>query len=408
MPHKILMFGWEFPPHNSGGLGTACYGLSRALVQSGIDITFVLPKRIPVSSQRMRILFASDKSIRVRHVDALLYPYITSEKYTEELARVPDGEAYGNSLMAEVRRYARKAREIALSENFDAIHAHDWLSVPAGLAAKRATGRPLIVHVHATEFDRTGGNGMNSEVYEIERKGVVEADHIVAVSGRTKHILMEKYGAPEEKITVVHNGVLDEEFIGAPRILESLRKAGNKVVLFVGRITLQKGPDYFVRAAKKVLEVRLKTVFVVSGSGDMEWQMMREAADQGIGDRVLFAGFLRGEELKAMYASADLYVMPSVSEPFGITPLESLAAGTPVLISKQSGVSEALTHALKTDFWDIDDMADKIVSVLDHETLHENLRDNGRRETERLTWTEAARKCIEIYQRLLAPQFARA
>lgn len=406
MPHKVLMFGWEFPPHNSGGLGTACFGLSRAMVRAGTDITFVLPKRTPVDSPYMRFLFASDAAIRIRHVDALLYPYITHEKYSEELQLVPGGDVYGLSLMAEVARYARKARQIALSEDFDVIHAHDWLSVPAGLSAKQATGKPLVIHVHATEFDRTGGNGINQDVYNIEKRGAHGADHVIAVSHRTKEMLMRHYNVPEGKISVVHNGVLEEEFQPAGRALERLREAGNKIVLFVGRITLQKGPDYFIRAAKKVLELRPKTIFVVSGSGDMERQMMREAADLGLADKVLFTGFLRGDELKSIYASADLYVMPSVSEPFGITPLESLANGTPVLVSKQSGVSETLTHALKADFWDIDDMTDKIISVLDHPTLHENLRDNGRREASKLTWAEAARKCLEVYTRVFAFQRA--
>ncbi len=404
MPLKVLMFGWEFLPHNSGGLGTACFGLSRAMAQAGAGVTFVLPKRMPVDSPYVRIRFASDGSLKIRNVDVHLYPYITSTKYAEEREFFGGVNPYGLSLMAEVARYARKAKTIALEESFDVIHAHDWLSVPAGLAAKRATGKPLIIHVHATEFDRTGGNGVNQDVYNIERKGAHEADRVITVSHRTKEMLVKHYGVPAEKISVVHNGVLEEEFRPVPRTLEALREAGNKIVLFVGRITLQKGPDYFVRAAKKVLELRPQTIFVVSGSGDMERQMMREAADQGIADKVIFAGFLRGEELKSIYASADLYVMPSVSEPFGITPLESLANGTPVLISKQSGVSEALTHALKADFWDIDDMTDKIISVLDHSSLQENLRENGRREAGKLTWAEAARKCLEIYQQVFAFQ----
>lgn len=405
MPNKILMFGWEFPPHNSGGLGTACFGLSRALARAGMDITFVLPKRVPVGSTDVRLIFASDASIKVRNVDILLSAYVTSERYSEERRLLPDGEVYGLSLMAEVARYARKARKIALAENFDAIHAHDWLSVPAGLAAKRASGKPLVVHIHATQFDHAGGNRGDERAHAIEASAVHEADAIIAVSQRIKNILVEKYGGDSNKISVVHNGVLEEQFHTASgHALEALREAGNKIILFVGRITMMKGPDYFIRAAKQVLAFRPKTIFVVSGSGDMERQMMREAADEGIADKVLFAGFLRGDELKSIYASADLYVMPSVSEPFGITPLESLANGTPVLISKQSGVSEALTHALKADFWDIDDMTDKIVSVLDHSTLHQNLRDNGRREAEKLSWSEAARKCIEVYQGLFALQ----
>jgi glycosyltransferase involved in cell wall biosynthesis len=393
------MFGWEFPPHNSGGLGTACFGLTRALSRESTDVVFVLPKRVPVNSNHAKLVFANEKSVKIRHVDSILYPYITSQVYSDEVRNLKD-EVYGLSLMEEVRRYARKAGAIAVSENCDVIHAHDWLAFLAGIEAKRAVKKPLVVHVHATEYDRTGGTGINSEVYEIEQAGLREADAVIAVSGFTKNILIEKYGVPPEKITVVHNGIDTEEYKKLPSRIEALKQAGNKIVLFVGRITLQKGPDYFIRAAKRVLEYRPRTLFLVSGSGDMERQMIREAADAGMGDKVIFAGFLRGDELNALYQAADLYVMPSVSEPFGITPLESLANGTPVLISKQSGVSEVITHCLKTDFWDTEDMADKIISALDNRALSENLRENGRREAARRDWREAALKCLEVYRRL--------
>ncbi|MBI2120054.1 MAG: glycosyltransferase family 4 protein [Parcubacteria group bacterium] len=399
MSLKILMFGWEFPPHNSGGLGTACFGLTKALSREDTDVVFVLPKKVSVNSRHAKLVFANEKSIKIRRVDSVLYPYITSEKYSDEVRNVKD-DVYGLSLMEEVRRYARKAGAIAVSENCDVIHAHDWLAFLAGVEAKRATGKPLVVHVHATEFDRTGGTGINTEVFEIEKQGLREADAIIAVSGWTKNILIEKYGVHPEKISVVHNGIDAHEYRKLPSRIDALRDAGNKIVLFVGRITLQKGPDYFVDAARKVLQYRPDTLFVVSGSGDMERQMIRQAADAGIGDKVIFAGFLRGDELNALYQFADLYVMPSISEPFGITPLESLANGTPVLISKQSGVSEVLSHCLKADFWDTEDMADKIISVLDNRVLYENLKENGNREVWKQSWTNAARKCIEVYQRL--------
>lgn len=401
MSLKVLMFGWEFPPHNSGGLGTACFGLTRALSREATDVVFVLPKKVPVNSNHAKLVFANEKSIKIRHVDSILYPYITSDRYSDEVRHLKD-DVYGLSLMDEVRRYARKAGAIAVSENCDVIHAHDWLAFLAGIEAKRTTGKPLIVHVHATEFDRTGGLGINSEVFDIEKQGLREADAVIAVSGWTKNILISKYGVAPEKITVVHNGIDAHEFVKTAGRIEALRAAGNKIVLFVGRITLQKGPDYFINAAQRVLQFRPNTLFVVSGSGDMERQMIRQAADAGIGDKVIFAGFVRGDELNSLYQSADLYVMPSISEPFGITPLESLANGTPVLISKQSGVSEVLTHCLKTDFWDTEDMADKIISVLDNRVLYENLRENGGREVWKNSWTNAARKCIEVYERLCA------
>jgi glycosyltransferase involved in cell wall biosynthesis len=403
MALKVLMFGWEFPPHNSGGLGTACFGLTKALSRDA-NVIFVLPKKVPVNSAFAKMVFANQRSIQVKHIDSLLYPYITVEKYNEE-SRTHHDSIYGLSLMEEVRRYARKAGAIAVSEKCDVIHAHDWLAYLAGIEAKKATGKPLVVHVHATEFDRTGGNGVNEEVYAIERAGIAAADHVIAVSQWTKNILVSKYGVAPEKITVVHNGIDIEETKRLPSRLQNLKDAGNKIVLFVGRITLQKGPDYFIRTAKRVLQYRPNTMFVVSGSGDMEYQMIRQAASEGISDRVLFAGFLRGDDLNSVYQAADLYIMPSISEPFGITPLESLANGTPVLISYQSGVSEVLNHALKADFWDIDDMADKIISTLDHPALYESLRDNGYREVEKNSWSVAASKCLSVYGKL-CPQTA--
>lgn len=395
MALRVLMFGWEFPPHNSGGLGTACFGLTKALSRTA-DVIFVLPKKVSVNSDFAKMIFANQKSIRIRNIDTLLYPYLTAEKYNEEYRAVND-DVYGSSLMAEVKRYASKAATIAKSERFDVIHAHDWLAYPAGIEAKKATGKPLVVHVHATEFDRTGGNGVNEAVQSIERAGLAAADAVIAVSEWTKNILVSKYGIPPEKITVVHNGIdLGDKKRTRPCIRE-LKKAGNKIVLFVGRITLQKGPDYFIRTAKRVLQFRPNTLFIVSGSGDMEYQMIRQAADEGISDKVFFAGFLRGDDLDSVYQAADLYIMPSISEPFGITPLEAISNGTPVLISKQSGVSEVLSHALKADFWDIDDMADKIISTLDHSSLHENLRDNGYKEIQKSSWPVAAEKCVNVY-----------
>jgi glycosyltransferase involved in cell wall biosynthesis len=269
------------------------------------------------------------------------------------------------------------------------------------MEAKKATGKPLIVHVHATEFDRTGGTGVNQQVYDIERAGMHAADAVIAVSQWTKNIVVNHYGVSPDKITVVHNGIDVGDVKPVPSRVQALKDAGNKIVLFVGRITMQKGPDYFIRAAKRVLEFRPNTIFLVSGSGDMERQMIRQAAAEGISDKVFFVGFLRGEELDSIYQSADLYVMPSISEPFGITPLEALANGTPVLISRQSGVAEVLNHALKTDFWDIDDTADKIISTLDHPCLHESLKVNGGREVAKNTWAVAAGKCLDVYGRLV-------
>ncbi len=392
------MFGWEFPPHNSGGLGTACYGLTKALSKRGVEVTFVLPKRLRgLDHDFLKIVFANVRNIKLREVRTLLHPYINSELYDEYLRTAPEDQVYGLNLFDEVRRYGLQARLIALEEPHDVIHAHDWLSFRAGIEAKRISGKPLIVHVHATEFDRTAGHP-NQYIYDEERRGMHAADCIISVSQHTKNVIVQHYGIPPDRVTVVHNGIDHaEQTKDLPPALRSVRAEGKRIVLFVGRITIQKGPDYFVKVAKRVLEFDPNVLFVVSGSGDMEHQMIRMAVDMGIGDKVVFAGFVRGDELTRLYRAADLYVMPSVSEPFGITALEALANGTPILVSKQSGVAEVLTHALKSDFWDIDDMADKILSVVRSKGLKETLGELGSVDVEHVTWENAAGKCSVVY-----------
>ena len=394
------MFGWEFPPHNSGGLGTACFGLTRALAKRRVEVLFVLPKKVGVSSDFVNILFADTRKVKFLEVESSLKPYVTSEGYLRERDKTLS-DIYGNTLMQEVRRYALRAREIAKKERFDIIHAHDWLSFLAGVEAKKVSGKPLILHMHATEFDRTGGQGVNQDVYNIEREAMNYADGIIAVSNFTKQKIVEHYGIPADKIEVVHNGIDECDYTSIPDRLSELKNAGQKIVLFAGRITIQKGPEYFIRAAKRVLDMKQNVLFLIAGSGDMERQMMLEAATLGISDHVVFVGFLRGDDLNAVYRAADLFVMPSVSEPFGITPLESIIAGTPVLISKQSGVAEVLTHALKADFWDTEDMANKILGVVSHHSLWETLWGNSREEVKKVTWDAASRKCIDYYERIL-------
>lgn len=394
------MFGWEFPPHNSGGLGTACFGLTRALAGRNTEVIFVLPKKVGVSSSFAKMVFADERNVKFHEIESALKPYVTSEGYVRERDKLLR-DIYGGTLMQEVRRYALRAREIAKKEHFDIIHAHDWLSFLAGIEAKKVSGKPLVLHMHATEFDRTGGQGVNQQVYDIERSSMEQADGIIAVSNFTKQKIVEHYGIPAEKIEVVHNGIDECDYANIPERLSELKRNGQKIVLFAGRITIQKGPEYFIRAAKRVLEHNPNVIFLVAGSGDMERQMMLEAAYLGISDHVIFVGFLRGDDLNAVYKAADLFVMPSVSEPFGITPLESIIAGAPVLISKQSGVSEVLTHALKTDFWDIEDMANKILGVVSHHSLWQTLWGNSREEVRKVTWDAASKKCIDYYTKIL-------
>lgn len=396
-PHmRVLMLGWEFPPHNSGGLGVACEGLARAVKETGTEVVFVLPRPIPLEGAPVNIRFAHTGTLKVREVNVALQPYLTSEAYQRYRTRLP-GDIYGASLFDEVLRYAEAIKEVVASERFDIIHAHDWLSFLAGVEAKRLSGKPLILHVHATGFDQSGGVGIDPRVFSIEKLGFDEADAIVTVSDYTRRMVETRYGVSREKIHVVYNGVDASKFeVHEPKEL-ALKRAGYKMVLYVGRLSLHKGPDYFLRAAKRVLEYQKDVYFVVSGSGEMEWQMVELAAKLGISDRVVFAGFLRGAELNQLFRAADLYILPSVSEPFGIAPLEALVSGTPVIISKQSGVSEVLTHALKVDFWDIDEMANQIVAVLRHESLKFQLAREGRFEALRLTWRKAADKCVALY-----------
>ncbi len=399
---KVLMFGWEFPPFNSGGLGTACLGLTKGLKNNKVDVIFVLPQKVNLDVDFLKFIYADDfSSIKKRYViNSLLRGYSTEEDYESRLFSDNEKKSviYGRNLFEEVERYGEIGGEIAKNEEFDIIHAHDWLTYKAAVNAKKATGKYLVIHVHATEFDRSGGNNVNQYVYDIEKKGMEEADSIIAVSNFTKNKIIKHYGIPAEKIKVVHNAVEFENY--ALNEIHGLKKT-KKIVLYLGRITLQKGPDYFVRAAKRVLEYYPDVVFIVSGSGDMEKSIIKKVAKMGMASKFIFTGFLRGGDIQEVYNMADLYVMPSVSEPFGITPLEALNCNTPVLISNQSGVSEVLNHCLKTDFWDIDDMANKIVSVLKYNELYRCLRDNGSKEVKKLNWDDSARRCIDIYNNLL-------
>ncbi len=380
----------------------ACKGLSEAISKLGVEVIFVLPKKLPVVAENMRIIFArDDQGDGEDFVKGMLNAYGSSFDRNADSLSVQGGAF---SIDAEVEIYSKFARRIAIRENFDVIHAHDWLSIPAAMEAKKASGKPLIVHIHATEFDRTGFGNLNSAIYQVEREGLRQADHIVAVSSWTKNILVNMYGVSSEKVTVVHNGIdLDYAAIESSEneLLSAYKKRGFKIVIMVGRITLQKGPDYFIETARRVINFMNNVFFIVVGSGDMERQIIERAAYLGISNKVLFAGFERGDNLKKIFRAADLLVMPSVSEPFGIVPLEAISNDTPVLISKQSGVSEVLRHALKADFWDSDEMANKIVASLSHQSVRETLLAESRKEVGRLDWKNAAGKTVELYHKLV-------
>src|SRR3989304_2787304 len=391
MALKILMLGWELPPYNSGGLGVACLGLARSLANQGVAVTFVLPQKQKFNIDFLNLVFAD-----IKFSDKLESSYTPSILFEELNLKNPISDFVSAALL-----FGKRVGEIAGKYNPDIIHALDWLTYPAAIAAKKVTAKPLVSHVHSTEFDRTGGHFPNPEVFEIERKGLEYSDRVISVSNFTKNILIGNYGIKPDKINVVHNGCEQIEKSEFPPALTALKELGYKIVLYLGRITLQKGPEYFIRAAKKVTDYNPKTLFVVAGSGDMQEKMIAEASYLGIMDKVMFTGFLRGDEKNKIYQAADVYVMPSVSEPFGITPLEAIANGTSVLVSKQSGVSEVLSNVLKTDFWDIDDMADKILAVLKYKSLTSDLRKESGKELPKINWDEAARKTIDIYKQLL-------
>ncbi len=400
---KVLMFGWEFPPFNSGGLGVACEGLAKALAFLGANIIFVLPKKLNCSHKNFKIIFADETSIEVKAINSLIKPYVTSQTYKQTAQEIGLNDIYETDLFKEVLRYGKLAKKIAQRENFDIIHAHDWLSFPAGIMAKNISGKPLVVQVHATEYDRAGDNP-NPFVYAIEKIGMEKADAIIAISNFTKNKIIENYGIEPSKIKVVYNAINPDYFdqtLSGPNELFELKKAGKKIVLFVGRITLQKGPDYFLKAAQKVLQFNKNVVFVMAGSGDMEKQIIEMAANMGIADKFLFAGFLKGEDLKKAYIAADLFVLPSVSEPFGLVALESLMLKTPILVSKQTGVGEVIQNVLKTDFWDIDDMADKILACLTYQGLGVTLQEESFKEMDKLSWEKSAQKCLDIYNELV-------
>lgn len=421
------MFGWEFPPHITGGLGTACYGLVKGLAKHGVDVVFIAPKLYGDEDFRSAYLLnASEieineknfsyedywKHISYYQVGSNLIPYVTAEDFKRMVnestqysktksesifkAKYKFSGKYGSDLYAEVSRYALIASIIAKEHRHDVIHAHDWLTYPAGIAAKKVSKKPLVIHVHATEFDRSGEN-INQYVYDIEKKGMEVADRIITVSNFTRNIVIEKYGINPNKVFTVHNAV---ENLNEKNIQQN-KGFPEKLVTFLGRITFQKGPDYFVEAANKVLQKNSNVRFVMAGSGDMLYRMVRRVAKLEISNRFQFAGFLKGDDVDRLFAISDVYVMPSVSEPFGISPLEAMRSSVPVIISKQSGVSEVLKYAIKVDFWDIDALADAIYGLINYNGLSNMFRKYGKTEVENLKWDNAALKVKNVYESII-------
>jgi len=435
---KVLMFGWEFPPLISGGLGTACYGITRGLLKNNVDVTFIIPTRkgkkiadlprvigadeIPLALEEIPLMRSTDEV--KKHLRFLPFlstapfsPYCTamdetylriSAMYSMKRLRKKDFEFtsgsvldftgdYGKNLMQEVLNYGLIGDSIGSRgsrEKFDVIHAHDWLTFVAGVRAKIASKKPLIVHVHATEFDRSGEN-INRNVYDIEKYGMDNADRIIAVSHYTKNLIVRRYNIDPAKIEVVHNAVDRERQFERYRIKKNLKE---KMVLYLGRVTMQKGPEYFLEAAALVLKKVKNVRFVMAGSGDMLPRMITRMAELKIADRFHFTGFLRGMAVEKIYAMSDLYVMTSVSEPFGLTPFEALLYDVPIIISKQSGVSEVLKNAVTINFWDVKKLAGAMVSIIQNDRLARNIVDRCKEEMKDIGWQNAANKIKQIYE----------
>jgi len=402
------MLGWEFPPYFAGGVGTVCFELTKALARKGVDIIYVMPSGPEsVHSQHLRLIVAHREAqrlgIRIRTAQSKIAPYLSTTEYSWHRGvsllngdtRV--GALYGKNLLEEMDRFSQEVLAIAEHEEFDVIHAHDWTTIPAALALKERTGKPLVLHVHITEFDKTGGEHADPTVYNIEHQGMHHADIVIAISNFVKQRLIRQYFVDPAKIRVVYNSV--DSTADLPVVQDKITDT-EKLVLFLGRVTLQKGPDYFLDAAAKVANVMPNVKFVIAGTGDMLPRMIERAADLGLGSRVIFPGFVTREEGDRLYRMADLFVMPSVSEPFGIVPLEAMRLGTPVIVSRQSGVSEVIQHALKVDFWDTDDLANKMIAGLTYSALHNELIHHGYLEIQRFTWETPAESCMRIYEEL--------
>jgi glycosyltransferase involved in cell wall biosynthesis len=427
---RVLMFGWEFPPHIAGGLGTACYGIVKGLAENGVETIFVMPSAsgdedssvatiinasdVPVASVSSSVDEFVDM-VKFMRVGTNMIPYVDPEQFHEMVeaerrfreqtdvkhvgTKFRFSGKYGSNLMEEVARYAMVGGTIAMEhkDEFDVIHAHDWLTYLAGIAAKELTGKPLVIHVHATSFDRGTEDMIDTRVFDIEKKGMLAADKVMAVSDLTRNIVINKYGIDPDKVVTVHNAV---DFSGRENMSVE-RGLRDKVVTFLGRITFQKGPEYFIEAAAKVLKRTDHVHFVMAGSGDMMNRCIRHAARLGISDKFHFTGFLRGTDVQKMFAMSDVYIMPSVSEPFGISPLEAMRTNVPSIISNQSGAAEVLKYAFKVDFWDVDAMADDIYALLKYPALADFAAKQGYDEVNRLKWNHAAAKMKKVYESVL-------
>jgi glycosyltransferase involved in cell wall biosynthesis len=428
---NVLMFGWEFPPNISGGLGTACYGIVKGLSEcQDVHITFVIPKSQgnELSANNLQLISADQvyiggpetkpnitwSNVNFLQVQSKLVPYLTPEIFSEQIQksnsadkfseknplgiRIKFSGQYGPNLYDEINNYATVAKTIASENHFELIHAHDWLTFPAAVAAKKISGKPLIIHVHSTDYDRSGG-AINPDIFAIEKQGMDEADKIIVVSNRIRNRLTEQYNIPNDKIITIYNGI-DAQTDKLVELKPQPDK--NKIITFLGRITIQKGPEYFVDVARMIIH-RMKNVhFVMAGNGEMRNEIIELSARYGISNRFHFTGFLNGPEVTKMLRRSDIFIMPSVSEPFGIVPLEAMQANVPVIISIQSGVSEVIRSVIKTDFWDVHAMADAVHGILKYNKLSKMLIAEGEQEVNKLSWEKPASQIKQVYLNTLS------
>jgi glycosyltransferase involved in cell wall biosynthesis len=414
---NVLMLGWEFPPFFAGGVGMVCSELAKALSSyPDLKITYAMPyfeKNEKQIYENFKIINANlgekekDK-LDLVNVPALFYAYDSVESYARRYAKLIKGsdlfgrnksikEVYGENLLEEVYLYAQRLAKIFRGEKFDVIHAHDWTTIPAALLLRELIGAPIVLHVHITELDKTGGMGGNEEIFKIEKEGFDKADKIIAISQFIKNRLIYNYGIDERKIEIVHNGRNSDI---SPKLISKNTNSKEKIILFAGRVTLQKGVEYFIRAAHIALQYNPDLRFIVAGSGDQLPKMIELAANLEIGDRVMFYGFYSREEALKLFSMADVFIMPSVSEPFGIVPLEAVARGTPCIISKQSGISEVLHNCLKVDFWDTEEIAHKIIALAKYPTLHNQIRSRAFKGYDNFHWKKPAEKIVNLYHSL--------
>lgn len=420
---KVLMFGWEYPPLITGGLGTACYGLSQSLSRLVEKVTFVLPRiKGTVDGGILDIVDASDfelppgresydEQVEVVTIQSRLRPYLTHDEYQRELGKAIKTRQtkrresgglsfsgdYDDDLQREVYRYAEVAGDIARLDDYDVIHAHDWMTFPAGIKAKQILKKPLVVHVHALEYDRAG-DSVHQGIVEIEKQGMQQADKVIAVSERTRDLIVRKYGIDASKVEIIHNGVL-------PLLNHHQKRRAKpfdeKLVVFLGRVTMQKGPEFFLEAAYQVYRKMKNVRFVMAGHGDLLPSMIMKMAQMKLTDRFHFTGFVGEEKRNQLLSMADLFVLTSISEPFGITPLEALQHDVPVIVSKQSGVAEVLRHTIKVDFWDVRKISDAIINILQSEALTKQLVEGGRLDLEAISWEKGAQKVVNLYREIV-------